>query len=233
MSKEKTIAIISGGLDSLVAIASACHDFEVILALTFDYGQFAADQEIKAASAISMHYSVKHMVLPLPFWKNLPEIALVSKTKTIPEVEISQLANVENAKIIDRELWVPNRNGVFIHVAAVYAEALNASVLVTGFNAEEGITFPDNSIDFIKTMNENLKYSTLNHVRIESPAALLNKKEIVELGLRLDAPMHLLYSCYHGRIKMCGKCPSCVRCIEAFRSANVLDMIQDRFEYEI
>lgn len=231
--KEKAIAVISGGLDSFVALAAALREFNVILGITYDYGQHAAKQEIEAASAICRHYAIEHREISLPFWKNLPDVALVSSERSIPEVEIADLHDITRAQPIDRSLWVPNRNGVFVHVAAIYAEALDAPVVVTGFNREEGMTFPDNSADFVRTMNENLKYSTLTGVRVECPTAFLVKKEIVELGIQLNVPVHLLYSCYHGNLKMCGKCPSCVRCKEAFRAANVFHLIRDRFEHGI
>ena len=102
-------------------------------------------------------------------------------------------------------------------------------MIVAGFNREEGASFPDNSQDFIRTMNESFKYSTLTGVRVESPTAPLDKKQIVELGLQLKAPFHLIYSCYKDSAMMCGICPSCLRIKNAFRSANAFQLIKGRF----
>ena len=64
-------------------------------------------------------------------------------------------------------MWVPNRNGVFIAIAAAFAESLGADLVVTGFNAEEAATFPDNSAAFAAAATESLRFSTANGVRGE------------------------------------------------------------------
>ena len=59
--------------------------------------------------------------------------------------ELDEMSKIgESAK----NVWVPNRNGAFINIAASFCDAYEADYIVIGFNAEEAVTFPDNSTDF-------------------------------------------------------------------------------------
>ena len=59
---SRSVILMSGGLDSLVALgySKAETDYNVELALTFDYGQKSAEQEIKASKAICEFYNIEH-----------------------------------------------------------------------------------------------------------------------------------------------------------------------------
>ena len=46
---NKSIILLSGGLDSLVSLGAAKEEFNITLALTFDYGQKSAEYEIEAS----------------------------------------------------------------------------------------------------------------------------------------------------------------------------------------
>jgi 7-cyano-7-deazaguanine synthase len=115
---------------------------------------------------------------------------------------------------------VPNRNGVFLAVAAAYAEALGADRLVTGFNAEEAASFPDNSEEFARAYTRSLRFSTRNGVRVKCYTSRLRKPVIVALGLRIGAPMDLVWPCYEGGRRLCGRCESCMRFLRAVRQAG-------------
>jgi 7-cyano-7-deazaguanine synthase len=114
-----------------------------------------------------------------------------------------------------KNLWVPNRNGLFINIAACYAEYYGAQVIVTGFNRDEAREFPDNKPQFIAAVNHSLMYSTLQKVKVDSYVAEYTKKQIYRVGKRYKAPLHNVYSCYLGGEKMCGKCASCKKLFEA------------------
>src|SRR4051794_21378740 len=65
--KEKAVVLLSGGLDSTVALAEAVERYEVILIITFNYGQWAFGKEIKASRLIAECYGVPHEIIPLPW----------------------------------------------------------------------------------------------------------------------------------------------------------------------
>ena len=203
----KGVAILSGGLDSTVSLAAATRKMDVVLALTFDYGQRAAKREREASSKIARHYKIPHRVLAIPWLAGLTGTALVNRRAELPTNEMSE----RSAKAV----WVPNRNGVFIEIAAAHAESLGAARLVTGFNKEEAVTFPDNSPAYVGAVNLALSYSTANGVKVVSYTGTLEKKGIVNLGRRLDAPLKFIWPCYEGGKRWCGECESCLRSLRA------------------
>ena len=53
---KKSIILLSGGLDSLVALGAFKEEYGIELALTFDYGQKSAKQELENSKRISLNY---------------------------------------------------------------------------------------------------------------------------------------------------------------------------------
>jgi 7-cyano-7-deazaguanine synthase len=117
-------------------------------------------------------------------------------------------------------VWVPNRNGVFVNIAAAFAESLGADTIVAGFNKEEAATFPDNSQEFVAVENAALQYSTRKHPLVVSYTIELGKAEIVDLGRSIGAPICDIWSCYHGGPEHCWQCESCARLERALRQAQ-------------
>jgi len=217
----KSIVLLSGGLDSSVALAQALRETRVQLCLTIDYGQLSAANEIKSSATLTKYYNLKHEVLQLPFLKKLTKTALVKDNMNLPKPELDMLDDLNSSQKSAKEVWVPNRNGLFINIAACYAEAMGCDYIVAGFNKEEAATFPDNSFDFVKKTNEVLTYSTLKEIRLVSYTLQLNKSEIVKLGQKLGVPWQYIWSCYGSGNTMCGKCESCRRFYRAFAKAGV------------
>lgn len=219
-SDPKAIILLSGGLDSAVNLSLAINKRNIVLNLIFDYGQKAAKYEIKAAKALSKFYTIPYEIIELDWLKNITDTSLVNKSEVIPKVTEKDFTSKNFFFETAKKVWVPNRNGVFINIAAAYAEHLQAKTIIVGFNKEEGVTFPDNSSAFLKAINQSLKYSTLKDVKVESFVRDLNKTEIVTKGLEQALPFKLIYSCYHGKEKMCGECESCQRLIRAIKQVN-------------
>lgn len=199
--KTKSIILLSGGLDSTVSAAIAVKKTQPLFALTFDYGQRAAHREIAAAEQICSVLLIKHRVLTLPFFKEFKKCALINAGTQPGQRSLNRLNDV----------WVPNRNGLFINVAACFAEYYRAKIIVTGFNREEARDFPDNTEDFICAINNSLGFSTRSQVMVKSYVTTYAKNEIYGLGKKVGAPLDLVYACYRGTKKMCGECASCRR----------------------
>jgi len=220
----RAVGLLSGGLDSTVALAmlQARERGSVVLALTFDYGQRAAAREVEAAARIAARIGVKHRSLALPFFAELSGGALLDRSLDLPRPDVAALdrggaALVESA---DR-VWVPNRNGVFIEVAAAFAESLGADTVVAGFNREEAATFPDNSREYLAALNGALAFSTRGRVALAAPMAELDKAGIVRAGADCGAPLDLIWPCYEGGREPCGTCESCQRLRRAAARAGV------------
>lgn len=212
-----SIVLLSGGLDSTVSLSQALREGGVKFCLTFDYGQRARLREIESSARIAGYYQLKHRVIALPFLKEITFTSLVNAGEDIPEPEEKDLDHSGKMEGAARSVWVPNRNGLFINTAAAFAESMGCSRVVTGFNAEEARTFPDNSREYLLAANRALSFSTLNGVRVVSYTQMLDKVEIVKLGKRLGAPLDLVWPCYFGGEKLCGRCESCLRYLRAVK----------------
>lgn len=220
----RSIALLSSGLDSVVAFKKEHDEHGVALAITFDYGQRAASKEIEMARKICERYGIRHEVIELPWLKAVTGTALVSRQAEVPEPTEAELDEIKGRALETAHLvWVPNRNGAFINIAAAFGDALNLNRIVCGFNAEEGATFPDNTQPYVDAVNKSLSFSCEKTVQVVAPVIHLNKEEIIREGLKIQAPMDLSWSCYYAGEKPCGKCESCMRRARAFKRAGVPD----------
>jgi 7-cyano-7-deazaguanine synthase len=199
----KAVALLSGGLDSVVSMLLASKEVEIVLAITVDYGQRAAKQEIAASQRIAHDMGIPHKVICLPFMMELN----------------SDLLKPDNSCIVNP--WVPNRNGLLINLAACLAENLGAQMVICGFNREEAAIFPDNSSSFIEAVNSALSYSTRNHVFAKSFVQNMTKEDIVRQALLLDVNLDSLWSCYQDGDEPCGGCSSCITNQDAFRKVGI------------
>jgi 7-cyano-7-deazaguanine synthase len=225
MTNTKAIAVLSGGLDSTVATAYY-NDKYNIHAITFDYGQRSADMEIRSSNAICKELGLEQTIIELPWLKNLGKSALTTDEE-VPELKFDQLDVKEIVDETARKVWVPGRNIVFTSIATSYAEALGAAKIIVGWDLEEANTFPDNSKKFLNSFNHVLEVGSLYDIKIEAPLINMIKMDIVKLGININAPLDLTYSCYMGGSIHCGTCESCIRRRRAFNLAGVLDV-----EYE-
>jgi 7-cyano-7-deazaguanine synthase len=228
MNKGKAIALLSGGLDSIVATRLAMTSTDVVAALTFDYGQRAFAREAEIAERTCREWGIEFRSIELPWLAEWTDTALVDKGVRLPEISSDGLD--EDASKRAKRVWVPNRNGAFVAVAASLAESTSTDSIVMGLNAEEAKTFPDNSEEFLNATNKALELSTLKGVRLESPTVAMTKAEIAREFMGFDIDPTLFWCCYEGGNNLCGRCESCARTIRAFRSAGGWELISDRFE---
>lgn len=218
---EKCVVLLSSGLDSTVNLFAAHEKMSVALVITFNYGQRAALKEINAAQKLTNMLKLNHQVVDLPWFPMLGLSSLTHQATGIPvgsQVQIDDpLQSIKTAKAV----WVPNRNGIFLNIAAGFAESLGADWIIPGFNAEEASTFPDNSEDFLNHVTQSLHYSTSNHVKVQCFTTHLQKVDIVKMGQELGVPWKWIWPCYFGEEKWCGICESCQRSLRAFEKAGV------------
>lgn len=220
--------MLSGGLDSAVALAAAAADYQPLMALTFDYGQRCAADEIAAAGSQARHFRAGHQVVPLPFLRDWSSASsLVGRETELAEGSES-LAGRRNLED-PASVWIPNRNGLFINTAASLAEARRMAVVVIGINAEEGRDFPDNTLEYLERATGALALSTLTRVAVVSPTGSLTKRGIVQLGARLGVDFSSIYSCYRGGHPMCGRCESCLRTRQALEQEGYKTLVKKIF----
>lgn len=204
------LALLSGGLDSTVASALYVADGGVLSrALFVDYGQKAAGPEERAARSVAAALGVEVERLELPALAAVTRTALVAGDQELPEPDLETLD--QTAAATADAVWVPNRNGLLLNLAAALAEAGGQEHVVVGFNAEEAETFPDNGAAFLGCVNRALEFSTRGAVAVVAPTLHMSKRELLQAGRAVGAPVELAWSCYRGGDIPCGRCESCRR----------------------
>ncbi len=228
--KKKSIILLSGGLDSVVNFKNAYDKTTISLVLTFDYGQKAVKKEIEASARIAEKFNIPHEVISLDFINNIDS----GLTKgNIPEFDGNKLNDMDYSLKSAKAVWVPNRNGIMINIAGAYADQYMIDYIITGFNKEEGATFPDNTQEFIDKINDSLIYSTLNHPEVLSYTIKMDKTEIMDFGNSINAPFEYVWSCYYGGDKMCGICESCQRLIRALKNNQLFEVFNTKNKWGI
>ena len=209
---EKALVLLSGGLDSTVAAALARRTCRPVLALTVDYGQRAAKQELAASYALARRFEFEHRTVYIPYLREASTGALVDRKVDVPRPSLADLDDSTGAAARSAAaVWVPNRNFALIAMAATWAEVNDIKYVVVGFNREEAATFPDNSAEFVAAADQLLAFGTRNRVRVQSPTLGFDKAEIVAAARRLGFRASDFWSCYDGGEVPCGTCESCLR----------------------
>ncbi|MDD3042495.1 MAG: 7-cyano-7-deazaguanine synthase QueC [Methanosarcinaceae archaeon] len=227
----KAISLLSSGLDSVAALSITARRMDFELALSFDYGQRAAEREIEYSRRVCEHFGIRQKVIKLDWLAEITKTALVNPGVEVPilsEADISASAPAEITDASAKAVWVPNRNGAMLNIAASFAESLGCEYVIAGFNGEEAGTFPDNSLEFVRATDTCFSYSTQNSVRVLAPLIKLSKPEIVRKALDAAAPLEYSWSCYQGGEKPCGTCESCVRRARAFKEVGEEDPLLKR-----
>lgn len=208
-ARAGAVALVSGGLDSVVSLAAADRELEVRLVLFLNYGQRALLAERAATIDVASYYGLPFREVDVTWLRGLSPRGMRGPEGRDTPPDPGGQAD-DRLDTLDA-VWIPNRNGVFLNVAAAFAESYGCDVVVTGFNREEAVEFPDNSEGFVDAVNDGLRFSTRSGVRVISYTLNLTKREILRRGIELGVPLGTIWSCYRGGERMCGTCASCRR----------------------
>lgn len=221
---ENTIVLLSGGLDSSTALGMAveANGKESVLALSILYGQkHKVEQE--AARNVADVYGVGFTTLSIDLPKG--DSVLMHHEAEMPQVSYAELKGVSPT-------YVPFRNGTMLSHAAALALDRGASAIWAGMHAEDAQdwAYPDCSAEFIGAMQNAIYVGTYHRVRLIAPFTYSTKADIVRKGIELRVPYYLTHSCYEGRRIACGKCPTCLSRLEAFKANGIVDPIEYEFD---
>ncbi len=228
--KDKSIILLSGGVDSAVSLAKCKEEENIELALFFEYGHRAFEQEKISVEKLCKHYGIKLEIIELPWLKNITQTSLVNLEKEVPSINQQELNDLETTIETKQKVWVPNRNGLFINIAGAYADSFGFNKIIIGANKEEGMTFSDNSKEFIERATALLEFSTQVKPKVIAPLIELEKHEIMLLGKKLNLPFELIRSCYTDSKAHCGACESCNRLRRGLERAGLFDIVKLLFK---
>ena len=224
------VVLFSGGIDSTTALHWARREFGAVRALIIDYAQ-KHRIEVLMAQRIAAGAGVPHDTLVMPL-KNLLHSALLDDDVFIPD----SLAQARQEPGVP-STYVPFRNGIFLALAAAYGESHSCRHLITGFNSIDSPDYPDTTAAFSKKMAAAINQGTSASkggadFKLHTPLIDLDKKEIIEMGLRLGADYSYSLSCYRGREIPCARCPSCDIRARAFGQLGMEDPLRTRLKKE-
>jgi len=184
---EKSIVLLSGGMDSATALSIAKRKKLSCYALTMDYGQ-KHSIEIEKAKLIAEHFQVvEHKIIEIDLTV-FGGSALTDKNINIPEHE-SQGIPVT---------YVPARNTIFFSLALAWAEVIQANSIYSGVNAIDYSGYPDCRPEYIKAMQALVNLATKatvegSSIAIEAPLLNMNKMDIIKKGIENNVD----FSSYH------------------------------------
>lgn len=217
---KKAIVLVSGGLDSCVALATALSLGFEVEALNCHYGQRHA-REMRSALEVARFYGVRlhEADVKLPF--------LASADSTLTNPTMTPTTFNPAAKGVANS-YVPLRNSIMLSIAASLAESKGACDIFYGANVLDYSGYPDCRPEFIEVMAKALTLGSKHtyngtSMSIHAPLVKMSKADIIKEGLRLGAPLHLTWSCYRGGERPCGECDSCGYRAKGFAEVGVRD----------
>lgn len=219
---NKSIVLLSGGMDSATALSIAKSKRLSCYALTINYGQ-KHSTEIEKAKLIANHFQViEHKIIEIDLTV-FGGSALTDKSIDIPENE-SQGIPVT---------YVPARNTIFFSLALAWAEVIGANSIYSGVNAIDYSGYPDCRPEYIEAMQGLVNLATKatvegDSIAIEAPLLNMNKIDIIKKGIENDVDFSKTVSCYQltKQSKSCGVCDSCRIRLKAFEELNLIDQIE-------
>ncbi|RMB34204.1 preQ(0) biosynthesis protein QueC [Sphingomonas sp. PP-F2F-G114-C0414] len=217
------VALVSGGLDSMISAAIAREAGQRLLALSFDYNQrhrIELDAARRVAAALGAE---RHIVLPM-------DLSAFGGSALTADIDVPKDgAGTEDGGGIP-VTYVPARNTIFLSLALGWAEAAGARDIYIGVNALDYSGYPDCRPEFIAAFEGLAELATKAGVegqpfRIQAPLQHMTKADIVREGTRLGLDLGLSWSCYDptpdGR--HCGECDSCRLRARGFDEAGIAD----------
>lgn len=223
--RGKGLVVLSGGLDSTCALAFAKEECVELGAISFDYGQ-KHSVELESARAVADYYNIPWALQKVP---GIPKRgSLLDPGAEMPHQTYEELMASQGPS----PTYVPFRNGTFLSLAAAHAQGYGYDYLYAGMHGEDAHNwaYPDCTPEFIGSMQNAIYVGTYHQVRLIVPFTYMTKEEVAGFGLNQGAPLHLTHSCYEGKRPACGKCPTCVERLEAFKSLGAVDPIPYAFD---
>ena len=214
--QSRAVVLLSGGMDSCVCAALAAREYDAA-ALHISYGQRTEERERESFQRICDRLGIRQQLVV----RNEALKLIGGSALTDDEIDVPESHAIGSDIPVT---YVPFRNAHFLAVAVSWAEVLGASKIYIGAVEQDSSGYPDCRPAYYRAYNQVIKTGTKEGgIEVVTPLIAMRKSEIVRLGLELDAPFDLTWSCYSREDRACGVCDSCVLRLRAFHEAGVAD----------
>ena len=180
--------LISGGMDSVALAFWRRPQF----GYTVDYGQLAAEGEIRAATAVCKALSIQHRIIRV----NCRSIGLGDMAGTPPSAQ-SPVSE-----------WWPFRNQLIITLAGAGAISDGISELMFG-TIRTDAAHCDGRLEFFLRISSTME-SQEGNIRVTAPAIHLDASELIKISA---IPFEILAWCHSCHVSdfACGICRGCTK----------------------
>lgn len=219
---DTALVMLSGGLDSTVALFWAWERYDDVRAVCFDYGQMHS-VEIDSALKIGKITGTPVDVVDLKGAMRGPLID--GKGSIDPE---TGLLGVKEACLVHA------RNMVFLSIMAQRAKIGHFHAIVVGFDSDVsgGNPYPDTKFEFVKASEACLRLGAdMEDLRVIAPLIGLTKSEIIRESLIIEGCYDALaytHTCFKGSQPPCGVCQTCMTREAGFATLGVKDPLIKR-----
>ncbi len=212
------VAIVSGGLDSVTLLHHLVKQEKRNPAvITFLYGQKHHKEVDFARRQVALLGLKTHLVLDLNLLQPLfAHSALVDENTAVPDI-LDVMGDPQPTT------YVPNRNMIFLALAAAYAETNGVGDIYYGAQRHDIYGYWDTTPDFLARLNQVYQLNRKTPLAIHAPFVEQSKTDLVRLGLELEIDYSQTWSCYVGGEKACGRCPTCTERLKAFADLSLTD----------
>jgi 7-cyano-7-deazaguanine synthase len=209
-------------MDSCVCAALAARDHRAA-AVHVSYGQRTEARERRSFESICDRLGIQDRLLVRnEALRAIGGSALTDSSIAVPEGHTVGAGLPVGVPVT----YVPFRNAHFLAVAVSWAEVLGAEKIYIGAVEPDSSGYPDCRPEYYRAFNEVVKTGTkAGTIQVVTPLIAMRKTEIVRLGLELEAPFDLTWSCYQREDRACGVCDSCALRLRAFREVGAEDPI--------
>lgn len=224
---NKLCATLSGGMDSFAVAHICCNNLKKLKnsslhLLTFNYHQRHSIEILYAQK------QVEHLI------KRYPTVNIIHKTVNIDlgSGGISSLTNDDvdlpdiqhSAGEAQPSSYVPFRNLMFLTYLFNYAENNGISTICYGVTKVDSMAgYWDTSDTFIKLIKQIGYLNRTHTIDIVTPLLEFDKKDIVNIGIKLKIPYNISYTCYSGNTTCRASTPSSSLRLKGFINAGYKD----------
>lgn len=223
----KAVLIFSGGLDSSTLLYHLISQGYEVSALTFVYGQ-RHSKEVEFAKMLAERVKkigkLEHRIVDITSIHDLISHGAITGEDVVPEGFYCEERQ--------RSTIVPNRNMILLSIATGYAVKIGAREVYYAAHKSDYSIYPDCRKEFVKALDTAIYLGNLwTPVELKAPFVDMKKAEIVALGLKLNVPYELTWSCYRGEERPCLSCGTCVERTEAFLLNGIKDPLLSEEEW--
>ena len=215
---KRAVVLVSGGMDSAVALAIARAQGFECYALSVAYGQRHASELAASDRVCAMLGVAAHKTVTI-------DLRSIGGSALTADIDVPE----EGGAGIPIT-YVPARNTIMLSIALGWAEVLGANDIWCGVNAVDYSGYPDCRPAFIESFEKLANVATKAgvegaRIRVHAPLMRMSKADIAREGVRLGVDFGATVSCYQAddEGRACAHCDACRLRAEGFRGAGLAD----------